>query len=248
MSILTDGNNDRDEVCNLMVALQEYADNYDGQIDGVASLGIDMNTSTVNGEYCVDEGRNSLSPLNPSLAVQGAPDEKSNFTEMIIAFGFCLFALLLAIALFMKKRRSRLDEEQLEQEHAKLQALGDDEEDDDLYHSYGYERETVNAVNVHRCRSAQCTSCQDTSNSTEFVPIESVDNWVKKNSQLDDDEGIPPPPPPEDAGEANHNDSYHSERRLLYPQQGGLGPIEEDHEYDEPGQIEIGTGKDTGSI
>ena len=82
--------------------------------------------------------------------------------------------LLLAIALFMKKRRSRLNEEQLEQERARLKALGDDVEDDDFYHSYGYGRETVNAVNVHRCRSAQCTSCQDTGNSTEFIPLESV--------------------------------------------------------------------------
>jgi len=67
-----------------------------------------------------------------------------------------------------------------------LRALREDEvEDDDIY---GNRKYALNAVNVHKCHSAQCNSCNDSSKSTEFIPLENVSKWIEQRGEMKEEE------------------------------------------------------------
>ncbi len=250
MTVYTDGENDHNDICELLASLHDYTGKYDGSIEGVISLGIDPSTSEANGMKCYPEDEGVQPPLSPVLAVNTQTEEQKSLADEFVFPFMALILVMVAIAMYVKKRRRdrRLVEEREEQ--MRLKAIEDarylddgfkDNQfyvDDHAYQSYGYGRATLNSVNVHKCKSAQCEICSRSS-STEFVPLDSVSKWIERRSVEDDE--VPPPPPPEESSAAY-------ESKAVYTNQRDLGPIRENEAYDEPGHIQIGHGKDTGSI
>jgi len=185
MTALTNG--DDHSLCALMEALAAFAEEYEsGTIDGVTSLGIDESSISVDGAKC------NADPIIPSSFTTVLKDNDDNSLLSAILFPALLLAFIMfAVLLFVRKRRRRLEDK--EEEQCRLRSLREAVvEDDDMYaFGAGYRKYALNAVNVHKCHSAQCSSCNDSSKETEFLPLENVSKWVEHRNGQEEEYIVP---------------------------------------------------------
>lgn len=147
-----------EDLCELMDKLVAYSDSYEpGTIEGVTSVSIDEESILVGDHQCHEEF-----VIPPVINVVQAKDKKPLLSLLLLVAGF------VAVAMYVRRRR-RLRAE----ERARLLALSDDDTDDQFQREYA-----MNAVNVHKCNSAQCAICTG-SNGTQFLNLDEVSGWVE---------------------------------------------------------------------
>jgi MYXO-CTERM domain-containing protein len=203
MSITTDGGTSDEELCQLIEALSAYAEQYEpGTIEGVESLNIQSSTASVDGISCIQPEVDETPPI-VAKGIGAEEDDSSKDKELLPLLSLGL--LLVAAALFVRRRRKIRSEDE-EEERKRLQELSaqDIGNDEQLAFGAGYRNGALNAVNVHKCTSAQCTICNDNRKGTEFLPLENVDKWV--NQQNTKIEGKSPGMPLETLPQEEHKD------------------------------------------
>ena len=158
-----------EDLCELMDKLVAYSDSYEsGTIEGVTSVSIDEKSILVGDHQCHEEF-----VIPPVINVVQAKDKKPLLSLLLLVAGF------VAVAMYVRRRR-RLRAE----ERARLLALSDDDTDDQFQREYA-----MNAVNVHKCNSAQCAICTG-SNGTQFLNLDEVAAWVESRKTAEPtDEG-----------------------------------------------------------
>lgn len=176
MTVFTTG--DENDVCSLGDDLSAFADNYDsGSVEGVSSIGIDKSSISSDGEKCSKDNI-------PNSVVTIVEDDKDDTLLSALLYPFLILALLLFAAFIFVRRRRRLRNKE---EEMRLGTLNEsDLDDDDLAFGAGYRKYALNAVNVHKCHSAQCTSCRDNNKETEFLPLENVSKWIEQKKDQKD--------------------------------------------------------------
>lgn len=201
MTAFTNGNDHN--LCALMEELAAFAKEYESEtIKGVTGLEIDESSISVDGAKC------NADPIIPtSSVVTVLEDNDDNSLLSAVLFPTLILAFIMfAVVLFVRKRRRRLEDK--EEEQCRLRSLREAVvEDDDMYaFGAGYRKYALNAVNVHKCHSAQCSSCNDSSKETEFLPLENVQKWVERRNGQEEEYTIP-------ANESN--DSNTEERKMM---------------------------------
>ncbi len=229
MSITTDGESTKEDICTLIDQLANFASEYEaGSIEGVESLDIDTSTASVDGAKCTDDPPNPPTIPVSSIITQDELNDDDNFDSIypiVVAAAF----FIIAAALFVRRRKRKVREE----EERRLRALEADFEEDDEQFAFaaGYRNGTLNAVNVHKCHSAQCSSCSTSHGKTEFLPLANVDKWVNQRQEaveveaseesspdfpdVPEDESLPPPPPEFPDDESPPLESKNEERSRL---------------------------------
>jgi hypothetical protein len=177
MTAITSG--DDHDLCGLIDELASFAGSYESEsIEGVTSLGISKSTASIDGANC----NAVVIPTSSVVTITDVDDDKSLMSVVLIP-SLLLAFVLFATMLFLRRRRNRIADEEQER---MLRALREDEvEDDDIY---GNRKYALNAVNVHKCHSAQCNSCNDSSKSTEFIPLENVSKWIEQRGEMKEEE------------------------------------------------------------
>jgi hypothetical protein len=177
MTAITSG--DDHDLCGLIDELASFAGSYElGSIEGVTSLGISKSTASIDGAKC----KAVVIPTSSVVTITDVDDDKS-LRSVVLIPSLLLAFVLFATMLFLRRRRNRIADEEQER---MLRALREDEvEDDDIY---GNRKYALNAVNVHKCHSAQCNSCNDSSQSTEFIPLENVSKWIEQMGEMKEEE------------------------------------------------------------
>lgn len=177
MTAITSG--DDHDLCGLIDELASFAGSYESEsIEGVTSLGISKSTASIDGAKC----KAVVIPTSSVVTITDVDDDKS-LRSVVLIPSLLLAFVLFATMLFLRRRRNRIADEEQER---MLRALREDEvEDDDIY---GNRKYALNAVNVHKCHSAQCNSCNDSSQSTEFIPLENVSKWIEQRGEMKEEE------------------------------------------------------------
>jgi hypothetical protein len=177
MTAITSG--DDHDLCGLIDELASFAGSYESEsIEGVTSLEISKSTASIDGANC----NAVVIPTSSVVTITDVDDDKSLMSVVLIP-SLLLAFVLFATMLFLRRRRNRIADEEQER---MLRALREDEvEDDDIY---GNRKYALNAVNVHKCHSAQCNSCNDSSKSTEFIPLENVSKWIEQRGEMKEEE------------------------------------------------------------
>ena len=177
MTAITCG--DDHDLCGLIDELASFAGSYESEsIEGVTSLEISKSTASIDGAKC----KAVVIPTSSVVTITDVDDDKSLMSVVLIP-SLLLAFVLFATMLFLRRRRNRIADEEQER---MLRALREDEvEDDDIY---GNRKYALNAVNVHKCHSAQCNSCNDSSKSTEFIPLENVSKWIEQRGEMKEEE------------------------------------------------------------
>jgi hypothetical protein len=170
MTVYTTG--DESDLCSLGDDLSSFAENYEsGSVEGVLSIGIDESSISADGNKC-----NKVDV--PNSVVTTVNNTKDDTLLSALLYPFLILALVLFVAFLFVRRRRRL---RSKEDEMRLGTLNDsDLDDDDLAFGAGYRKYALNAVNVHRCHSAQCVSCRDHNKETEFLPLENVSKWIEQ--------------------------------------------------------------------
>jgi hypothetical protein len=203
MTALTNG--DDHNLCALMAELSVFAETYEsGTIDGVTGLRIDESSISIDGAKCNPD------PIIPNSSIVTNLEDNNDNNSLLSAVLFptlILAFIMFAVLLFVRKRRRRLEDR--EEEERRLRSLREAVvEDDDMYaFGAGYRKYALNAVNVHKCHSSQCSSCKDSSKETEFLPLENVSKWVEQHKDGEEEDYTIP------ANESN--DSNTEEGKML---------------------------------
>eukprot|EP00979_Chaetoceros_neogracilis_P008302 scaffold1853_cov287-Chaetoceros_neogracile.AAC.4 len=178
MTAITSG--DDHDLCRLIDELASFAGSYESEsIEGVTSLGISKSTASIDGAKC----KAVVIPTSSVVTITDVDDDKSLMSAVVLVPSLLLACVLFATMLFLRRRRNRIADEEQER---MLRPLREDEvEDDDIY---GNRKYALNAVNVHKCHSAQCNSCNDSSKSTEFIPLENVSKWIEQRGEMKEEE------------------------------------------------------------
>jgi len=173
---------DDHNLCALMEEVASFADNFkSGTVEGVTSLVIDESSVSIDGDKC-----NKFVIPTSIVTVKRDDDKKSPMSVFLIPAFFLAFVLF-ATMLFLRRRRSRIADEE---EERTLRALREGQvEDDDMYaYGAGYRKYALNAVNVHKCHSVQCSSCDESRKATEFLPLENVSKWIERRGETKEEE------------------------------------------------------------
>jgi hypothetical protein len=178
MTAITSG--DDHDLCGLIDELASFAGSYESEsIEGVTSLEISKSTASIDGANC----NAVVIPTSSVVTITDVDDDKSLMSAVVLVPSLLLACVLFATMLFLRRRRNRIADEEQER---MLRPLREDEvEDDDIY---GNRKYALNAVNVHKCHSAQCNSCNDSSKSTEFIPLENVSKWIEQRGEMKEEE------------------------------------------------------------
>ena len=202
MAITTDGSFSDEEICEFLLSLQDYTDDFEpGTVQGVEAVGVDLKSVTVDGFKCDGEDTGTDIFIPATVAINEISQGNDNNLYAAVLLPLVAVALLLLAAFLFVKRRRRIRRED-EDEERRLRALKDTDYDDLYAYGAGYRQYALNAVNVHKCASTQCSSCSDSRQQTEFLPLGNVSKWIEKRSISMNNE-VPGPPPNDELAPLN---------------------------------------------
>lgn len=176
MSISVSSDTSQDELCDLSGELVKYTESYEsGSINNVSRISI--NVVEADGSKCY-ENKDVETPT------VGFSQEESSINNSVFPWYYPLVAvvILLVVSVMFIHRRNRSRKYQRLVENARIEGIRKLEEENKRYtFGAGY----LNAVNVHKCNSASCVTCSTTTNSTEFIPLDNVEDWIKRRIKYD---------------------------------------------------------------